>query len=237
MKKQRFFAMIGAAILMLGLAACGSWKELSASGSTTADRLNTNYANALPMESQLVLGTLELEGTEQAVDAATAAKLVPLYTLLEQMTSSGTSAKVEIDAVLEQIQATMTTDQLQAIAAMKLTTFDLMTYMGQSSPGSQTQTGTPGAVNSSGGDLPADPGGDGGAPPAGFDSGPGDASGGATGGSTGGAGSALSQGQIATLQAKGTGTPGFGGSGTPTSLINQLIQVLEKKTGSATPTP
>lgn len=168
MKKQRFFAMIGAAILMLGLAACGSWKESSASGSTTADRLNTNYANALPMESQLVLGTLELEGTEQAVDAATAAKLVPLYTLLEQMTSSGTSAKVEIDAVLEQIQATMTTDQLQAIAAMKLTTFDLMTYMGQSSPGSQTQTGTPGAVNSSGGDLPADPGGDGGAPPAGF---------------------------------------------------------------------
>ncbi len=51
----------------------------------------------------------------------TAAQLIPLYTLLQQMSTSGTAAQAEIDAVLEQIQATMTTDQIHAIAAMKLT--------------------------------------------------------------------------------------------------------------------
>lgn len=233
MNKMRIFSLIGVFILTLGLAGCGTNKNVSTGTST--DRLNGTYPNALPVETQLVLGTLKLEGTPQAVDSATAAKLVPLYTLLQQMTTSGTSAQPEIDAVLDQIQGTMMVDQIHAIAAMKLTQTELTNFFGSSGQFSRTGTRTPGAgFGGGGGGFPAGGGGgDAGGPPAGFTGG-----GGGGGGGTGGnGGSNLNQNQIATLRAQRTGTPGFGGgTGTPAFLINQLIQVLQKKTQSLTPT-
>jgi hypothetical protein len=228
MNTMRIFSLIGVSILALSLAGCGTNKTVSTGTST--DRLNTSYANALPVETQLVLGTLKLEGTPQAVDSATAAKLVPLYTLLQQMTTSGTSAQAEIDAVLDQIQGTMTPDQIHAIAAMKLTQTDMTNYFGSSGQFSRTGTRTPGAGFGGGGGFPG--GGDAGGPPAGFTGG----GGGGAGEPGGNGGSNLNQNQIATLQAQRTGTPRFGGTGTPAFLINQLIQLLQKKSQSATPT-
>jgi hypothetical protein len=242
MNKKLIFPLIGVSILALGLAGCGTNKTVSTGTST--DRLNTSYPNALPVETQLVLGTLKLEGTPQAVDSTTAAKLVPLYTLLQQMTTSGTSAQAEIDAVVDQIQGTMATDQIHAIAAMKLTQTDMTTFFGSSGQFARTGTGTPGAGFGGGGGFAG--GGDAGGPPAGFTGGgggggdaggpPAGFTGGGGGGGAGGSGSNLNQNQIATLRAERTGTPRFGGTGTPAFLINQLIQLLQKKSQSVTPT-
>ncbi len=229
--KQWILPLIAFCLLAATLAGCGTIKSVSPGTST--DRLTASYTDALPVETQLVLGTLKLEGTPQAVDSASAAKLVPLYTLLEQMTTSGTSAQAEIDAVLEQIQATMTPDQIHAIAAMKLTQADLQSYLGQNGKSAQTSSGTPASSSSTGGGFPVDTGGGGGVPPSGFGGAPGDGGGGVP---AGGSGSSLSQNQIATLQAQKTGTPGFSGSGTPAFLVNQLIQLLQKKTQTPTPT-
>jgi hypothetical protein len=228
MNKKFFFTLIGVSILALGLGGCGNNKTVSTSTST--DRLNAAYANALSIETQLILGTLKLEGTPQAVDPAMATKLIPLYTLLQQMTTSGTSAQAEIDAVLDQIQGTMTTDQIYAIAAMKLTQTDMTNFFGSSGQFTRTGTRTPGAGFGGGGGFTG--GGDAGGPPAGFTGG----SEGGAGGTGGNGGTNLNQNQIATLRAQRTGTPGFGGTGTPAFLINQLIQVLQKKTQSLTPT-
>ncbi len=225
------------AALVLGLTACGG-ENPSSAGTANPDRLNTNYDKALPVETQLVLGTLKLEGTPQAVDPAMAAQLIPLYTLLQQLTGSGSAAQAEIDAVLEQIQSTMTTDQIHAIAEMKLTQTAMADYFGGAGRFSASGTRTPGAFSggnfpgggSEGGGPPA--GFEGGAPPAGFEGGPG---GGA--GASGNGGSGLNQNQIATLRAQRTGMPGFQESGTPLFLINQLIQLLEKKAKSLTPAP
>jgi hypothetical protein len=230
MNKKSILSLMGVFLLALMLVGCGTSK--TAFMSTSTDRLNTSYASALPVETQLVLGTLKLEGIAQAVDSATAAQLLPLYTLLEQLDTSGTAAQAELDAVLEQLQSSMTADQIQAIAAMKLTQADLLSYLGQNGQSAQVSSVTPAASSSAGGNFPAGSGGDDGAPPAGGDG----SSGGAPGGApSGGTGSNLSQNQIATLQAQKTGTPGFSGSVTPAFLVNQLIQLLQKKTLTSTP--
>ncbi len=240
MKRTNISTCIAIAALALGLTACGGANPSSA-GTANPDRLNSNYDKALPVETQLVLGTLKLEGTPQAVEPAMAAQLIPLYTLLQQLTGSGSAAQAEIDAVLEQIQATMTTDQIHAIAEMKLTQTAMADYFGGAGRFSASGTRTPGAASGAngpeggfiveGGGPPA--GFEGGAPPAGFEGGPG----GGGAGASGNGGSSLNQNQIATLRAQRTGTPGFQGSGTPSFLINQLIQLLEKKAQSLTPTP
>jgi hypothetical protein len=236
MNKKWILSLIGVSTLALGLAGCGTNKTVSTSTST--DRLNTSYANALPVETQLVFGTLKLEGTPQAVDPTMATQLLPLYTLLQQLTTSGSAAQAEIDAVLDQIQGTMTADQIHAIAAMKLTQTDLTNYFGQSGQFTGTRTGTRSAGSSSGGGFPG--GDEAGGPPAGFiigGEGGGPSGGGAAGGGFGGnGGSNLSQNQIATLQAERTGLPRFGGTGTPAFLLNELIQLLQKKSQSVTPT-
>ena len=239
MKQTNIPACIAIATLALSLTACGS-ANASSAGTANPDRLNTNYDKALPVETQLVLGTLKLEGTPQAVDPAMAAQLIPLYTLLQQLTGSGSAAQAEIDAVLEQIQSTMTADQIHAIAAMKLTQSAMAEYFGGAGRFSASGTRTPGSFGGGngpdggfvieGGGPPA--GFEGGVPPAGFDGGPGSGSSGASGSG----GSGLNQNQIATMRAQRTGTPGFQGTGTPSFLINQLIQLLEKKAQSLTPT-
>ncbi|MGB7538858.1 MAG: hypothetical protein WBM17_09980 [Anaerolineales bacterium] len=239
MKRTNISTCLAIAALAMSLAACGAANP-SSGGTANPDRLNTNYDKALPVETQLVLGTLKLEGTPQAVDPAMAAELLPLYTLLQQLTASGSAAQAEIDAVLEQIQATMTADQIHAIAEMKLTQTAMADFFGSNGRFSASGTRTPGA--SSGDNFPgggAEGGGppaglEGGAPPAGFEGG---GPGGGGSGTSGNGGSGLNQNQIATLRAQRTGTPGFQGSGTPSFLINQLIQLLEKKAQSLTPTP
>ncbi len=69
----------------------------------------------------LAAGTLKLEGTEQAIDAASAAKLLPLWQLLAQLEGSSATASQEISTVIDEIQSNMTASQLEAIDAMSLT--------------------------------------------------------------------------------------------------------------------
>ncbi len=88
------------------LVGCGS--QVPAAASTTS------------AASKLALGTLDLEGTEEAVDASQAARLLPLWQLLDQLETSGYAAPAEIKAVIDEIETEMAAPQLQAIEAMNL---------------------------------------------------------------------------------------------------------------------
>lgn len=104
-------------VLMAALAAC-SVPGLSKGGSeadTSAEPI------ALPQPIQLAVGTLMLEETPQAVTAEQAQELLPLWQMLRTLQQSGTAAQAEIEAVLNQIQAAMTPEQLAAIEEMDLT--------------------------------------------------------------------------------------------------------------------
>jgi len=117
------------------MAACGSEGESGGetasaksvvSGEATGVTLNADYADALPVPSQLAIGTLMLEDTDDAVTTEQASELLPFWKMLQALQSSGTAAQVELDAVLNQIQGTMADGQLLAIKGMKLTSASMM---------------------------------------------------------------------------------------------------------------
>ena len=121
-------------VLTLALTACGS---VSTNGSSSGG----GSTRALNPEAKLALGTIKLEGTKQAVDPKTAAKLIPLWQLMVQLNSSSSSAPQEVTAVLDQIKATMTADQVNTIQGMSLSQADLFTEFQQAQAGGADPAG------------------------------------------------------------------------------------------------
>src|SRR5215208_1870584 len=199
-------------ILILTLTACGS----TSSGTNSASgNQNAASAGALAATTQLIIGTLKLEDTGQAVTAKQAAELLPLWQTMQVLSESDTAADQEKEALLAQIQETMTPAQRQAITSMNLTRQDLFTVMQErgaalgGSSQSSSQSGNS-STNSS-----RNFGGGGGPPP--------------DGGGFGGQGSSLSPDQIATAQVSRTQQSG---NFIPPALINALKKFLEEKVGS-----
>lgn len=91
--------------------------------------LAQDYENAAGIRTQLLIGTLRLEETALAVAPEQAAALLPLWKMLRTLTGSGLAAEAEVEAVIAQIQGTMTGEQLAAITAMRLTNEDVQATM------------------------------------------------------------------------------------------------------------
>lgn len=111
-------------LLLMGLmlASCSGMAGAEASSSTSGVTVATGEeADALPETTQLMVGTMLLEGTSQAVDAAQAGTLLTLWKAYRSLLNSETSAGAELEAVIEQIKEEMTPEQFAAIEAMQLT--------------------------------------------------------------------------------------------------------------------
>jgi hypothetical protein len=202
--------------LFLVLTACNASNRPQPASATASD--------TLPIETQLVIGTLQLEGTEQAVTGEQAKELLPMWQVYQELNSSSTAAQAEIDGLVEQIQETMTSDQMNAITTMELTQSDIFAFIQEqeiSVGGSQRSSSS---TQSSGGIAPPDGGGappeavmiGGGAPP---DGGIGDM------------GDTVPV--VSTDQGQDAGaSSGLGGTASiPTVLIEALIQHLEQMAG------
>lgn len=137
----------GMLVLAVAAWACGGAATPTAASLAEAyvsSNLPADYAQALPAATQLILGTFRLEGTANAVTAEQARVLLPLWKSLQSGALQGTS---EVNAVLGQIERTMTPAQLQAIAAMHLTQENLAAWLQEHgmAPGLGRPEGTPGA--------------------------------------------------------------------------------------------
>lgn len=117
----------------------------------TSPNLDTTYENALSARLQLALGPLMLDGTSDAITPTQAAELLPLWQALQSLTNSGASATAETNAVLAQIEATLTPAQISAIREMRLTQTEMQSWMsangivvGSGSGGSGTGAGAGG---------------------------------------------------------------------------------------------
>lgn len=205
--------VISLVLLSLILSACGS------SASTP-----TNNTGEMSPITKLALGTLKLDGTENAITPEQAGELLPFWQVYLSLSDSDTAAQEEIDGLVDQIGSSMTDAQTQAIDGMQLSQRDMMSIMQDMgiSMGNRPQTDSS-QQSSDSGSLPS--GGQGFAPPDGGGGMPGS---GMPGGDmpSGGSMPNLSEDQIATAQASG-GAPDMG-SGVPTSLIEAVIEYLQK---------
>jgi len=86
---------------------------------------NPDQGRETPQAMQLVLGTFVLEETDQAVDAEQAAKLLPLWKAARSLSQSETVAAEEMQAVVDQIEDTMTPAQLNLIKDKQLSFEDM----------------------------------------------------------------------------------------------------------------
>lgn len=120
--KKLILILLSLSVILL-LTACGE-----ASSETNPENADANSADgrsfATRPEMKLMLGTVKLEETDQAIDSSQAAELLPLWKALRSLVNSDTAAQAEIDAIINQIQETMTPEQMAAIDAMNLTMQD-----------------------------------------------------------------------------------------------------------------
>ncbi len=161
MKKTTLLTVLSLAALLLS--ACGAAAVGSSSSSGSGTRGSSAFRNRpLTPEAKLALGIIKLDGTPQAVDPTEAAKLLPLWQLLAQLLGSSSSAPQEVTAVMNQIQANMTAEQVKTIAGMQLTSADMFSVFqqaqtssaGSSSGGSQAGGGGGARFFFGGGGIP-----------------------------------------------------------------------------------
>ena len=144
MKKSIFPVVV--LVLALALSACASKQPTQANnsanpgGGANSGGGPNGGGPQNSLESRLAAGTLKLEGTDQAVTAAEAKQLLPLWQQVKTMSADSSTNPADLTTVYQQIQQAMTADQVSAIQNMSLTQADLqgmMQNMGiQVTPGS-----------------------------------------------------------------------------------------------------
>ena len=113
--------VVGMLALILALTACASSQADTTTGAGGAAQAMPGGffgGGEMPLSMKLPAGTLMLDDTALAVTPAQAKELLPLWQMLRALQESGTSSQVEVEAILEQIQAAMTPEQLAAVEEM-----------------------------------------------------------------------------------------------------------------------
>ena len=130
---KNWYRGLGLILLVMALVGCANGAAAPVSAVTGDETyvsvaLDTGYTDALTARNQLALGMLNLEGTANEVTSEQAKSMLLLWQALVGTTRSGASATAEVDALLTQIEETLTPSQLEAINAMQLTQDDLRAW-------------------------------------------------------------------------------------------------------------
>jgi hypothetical protein len=125
--KKLLLTILLLSLLAFSLSGCAKSTDAATSAGSTAQDAQDAQGNPqaggnieLSEPTQLAIGTLKLEGTDLAVRVDQAAELLPLWQAYQSLSTSSTAASIEIQGVLDQIKETMSSEQMQAIAAMDI---------------------------------------------------------------------------------------------------------------------
>ena len=115
--------------------------------------LSSVVSSAQPtVTSKLAVGLLKLEGTDQAVTAAQASTLLPLWKAINVMGNDKSASQAEVAALYQQTEDTLTAGQLAAISKVTYKQSDLSALVqkyGSSSTGQSASATKTTAANSS----------------------------------------------------------------------------------------
>jgi hypothetical protein len=134
------------AVLIIALVGCKKAEPTPVADASMVDP-ESRPGQVLEGMNALLLGTLKLEGTAEAITPAQAAELLPLWQVIAGGSLQGTA---ETQAVADQIEAKMTEAQLAAIEGMALSFEDIQALMEEQgiempAPPEGGQQGGPGA--------------------------------------------------------------------------------------------
>jgi hypothetical protein len=227
MKKSTTLLIV---ILGLILTACSANTRPPGNSANSAARpsgTQSGSSTGLSPASEVAIGTLKLDKTANTITTKQASDLLPLWETLRVLESSDTAATQEKEALIAQIQETMTKDQMQTIAEMALTRQDMVALMqsqgqtfgsnvGQNGTSSSSSTARQNFGNGGGRFVP----GAGGPPPDG-----------------GGFGGGNFQGQGTRTQSSNSNRQQFTADPNriPTPLIEAVIDYLKQKAGPSYP--
>jgi hypothetical protein len=214
MKKFLNLLIFGAVVL--SMAACTA--QQTPNTPTGASNSTNESQPGLSTLNTLAVGIFKLDGTANDVTADQAKELVVLWKAFDQVRNSDTSSPEEKDALIKQIQSTLTAEQNTAINNLGLTAQDVSKLMQEKGISAKAETTTKSSSSSSTG--------------RGFSGGPGGfPGGGMPGGGPDGGG--MPGGTSATPAAGGTGNrPQMGAMVTENmtqAIIKALIKMLETK--------
>jgi hypothetical protein len=162
---MRRIALVGLALaLVLTLAACQVKQATSVGQTVTRATVESDGSTLTPI-ADLAAGTFKLEGTGQAITAGEASELLSLWKAYRALSTDSSSSQAELEALVTQIDGTMTAEQVSAIAAMQLKASDLQAIMQARGIDTQASSGVTGsgstssASNGTQASAPADAGG------------------------------------------------------------------------------
>lgn len=120
-------------LFLLPLASCSGTAAPASTTSSNAGayvspNLPSDYEGAISPRLQLNLGSLKLAETNTPITPEQAQVMLPLWQALINMNRTGNSAQAEVNALLAQIEAAFTPEQLTAIRAMQLTSADIQAW-------------------------------------------------------------------------------------------------------------
>ncbi len=136
-------------IVILALAGCKKAESTPAAG-VTNETPSTEGTPGMDKMETLILGTLKLEGSPDALTPEQARSLLPLWQLIQ---GGSLKSDAETQAVLKQIEGKMTAAQLSAIESQPLNANDMRAWMeeqGMTWPQDGTPGGAPGGQNGPG---------------------------------------------------------------------------------------
>ena len=194
-------------LLTLTLTACASIARTTGSAPSGGPS-----AVELPAQTKLVLGTINLEETDNAVTAEQATELLPMFYVLQDLNESDTAAQEEIDGLVNQIQETLTAEQVQAIDDMSLSMRDVFALT-QGGSGRSSTTDASSTTGAGGGGMGGPPDMGGGMP--------------GGGGPSGMPGGMTSTGN--TSASSDTSARPAMSTSTPSALFDAVIELLQKK--------
>ncbi len=120
---------------------------LPACASATAT--STSTSASLSPVTRLAVGTLKLEGTDQAITSAQAAQLITLWQAYQSLSASDTTAQAELNALVVQIKGVMTAQQIAAIDKMEITASTVQKVMQANMPSITSSSSSSSSTTSS----------------------------------------------------------------------------------------